>query len=66
MGGYPPKTPHFGAVNGDSHLTRLRAYLGIGETRVCKTGYCRQNQVFGFGKSKNRFSVSVFGFGIEN
>jgi hypothetical protein len=25
-----PKTPHFGAVNGDSHLIRLRAYLSTG------------------------------------
>jgi hypothetical protein len=31
-GSYPPKTPHFGAVNGDSQLKRLRAYLGTGET----------------------------------
>jgi hypothetical protein len=31
-GSYPPKTSHFGAVNGDSQLKRLRAYLGTGET----------------------------------
>jgi hypothetical protein len=29
---YPRKTPHFGAVNGDSQLKRLRAYLCTGET----------------------------------
>jgi hypothetical protein len=27
-----PKTPHFGAVNGDFQLKRLRAYLDTGET----------------------------------
>jgi hypothetical protein len=32
MGSYPRKTPNFGAVNGDSQLKRLRAYLGTGET----------------------------------
>jgi hypothetical protein len=32
MGELSPKTPHFGAVNGDSQLKRLRAYLGTGET----------------------------------
>jgi hypothetical protein len=31
-GSYPPKTPHFGAFNGDSQLKRLRAYLGPGAT----------------------------------
>jgi hypothetical protein len=30
MGSYPRKTPHFGAVNGDSQLKRLRAYLNTG------------------------------------
>jgi hypothetical protein len=32
MGSYPQKTPHFGAVNGDSQFKRLWAYLGPGET----------------------------------
>jgi hypothetical protein len=32
MGDLSPKTPHFGAVNGDSQLKCLRAYLGTGET----------------------------------
>jgi hypothetical protein len=30
MGSYSPQTPHFGDVNGDSQLKRLRAYLGAG------------------------------------
>jgi hypothetical protein len=31
MGSYPRKTPYFEAVNGDSQLKSLRAYLGTGE-----------------------------------
>jgi hypothetical protein len=31
-GSYLPKAPHFGEVNGDSQLERLRAYLGEAET----------------------------------